>query len=73
MVALLFVIGWGRFVRWKGKGADAERTWVLLVPFVMMAVHMIFFVQPRYMIPVLPFVCVVAGAGAFGWKPERGA
>lgn len=73
LVALLFVIGWGRFVRWKGKRADAERSWVLLVPFVMMAVHMIFFVQPRYMIPVLPFVCVVAGAGAFGWKPERGA
>jgi hypothetical protein len=72
VVMLLFVIGWVRYVRWKGKSFDARRTWVLLVPFALMAVHMVFFVQPRYMIPVLPFVCVVAGAGVFGWNPVRG-
>ncbi|MFQ5512645.1 MAG: ArnT family glycosyltransferase [Candidatus Krumholzibacteriia bacterium] len=71
LVALLFVAGWVRCVRWRGKRADAERAWVLAAPFAMMAVHMIFFVQPRYMIPVLPFACIVAGAGVFGWRPRR--
>jgi hypothetical protein len=30
----------------------------------------VFFFQPRYMIPVLPFVCVVAGAGVGGWRSD---
>lgn len=69
LVALLLVSGWVRFWRSRPRVAP-ETAWVLAAPFAMMLVHMVFFVQPRYMIPVLPFVCVVAGAGVGGWRSD---
>jgi hypothetical protein len=69
IVVLLFVVGWVRLVRVRPPRSP-ELMWVLAAPFVMTAVHMVFFVQVRYMIPVLPFVCVVAGAAVGGWQRE---
>jgi len=69
LVALLLVAGWVRFRRGRPR-VTPETAWVLAAPFAMMLVHMVFFFQPRYMIPVLPFVCVVAGAGVGGWRSD---
>jgi hypothetical protein len=69
LVVLLVVVGWLRLWRRRPRLVP-ETAWVFAAPFVMMLVHMVFFVQPRYMIPVLPFVCVVAGAGVGGWRSD---
>jgi len=41
--------------------------WVWLLPFILMAVHMFFFVDPRYFVGTLPSVATIAGVGAAGF------
>jgi hypothetical protein len=66
-----FVLGWVRLIRGRRRlHMSPALVWVLAAPFVMTLVHMAFFVQPRYMIPVLPMVCIVAGAGFCGWLKD---
>ena len=43
---------------------------LLAIPLTFTAVHMVFFVQPRYFIPVLPYVSIVAGIGLGGFSPR---
>jgi 4-amino-4-deoxy-L-arabinose transferase-like glycosyltransferase len=78
LVLVLFVIGWARLIRSR-RHADIRTpltpamVWILAAPFVFMLVHMVFYVQVRYMIPALPMVTVVAGAGLCGWRPQSDA
>lgn len=67
LVLVLVLAGWLRWWRGRPWPLTASHLWILGVPFALTVVHMVFFVQVRYMIPVLPFACVVAGAGAAGW------
>ena len=64
---LLFILGWIRFLRSRPP-LSPEIAWVLSAPFAMMLLHTLFFVQPRFVIPVLPFVCVVAATAIGGWR-----
>jgi hypothetical protein len=66
LVLVLFLLGWVRLAR-AGRIWDTRLIWVVGVPIVITLVHAVFFVQVRYMIPVLPMVCVVAAAGTCGW------
>ena len=68
LLLLLFVIGWVRYLRARPRTVNAEVLWILAVPFVLMALHMVFFVQVRFFLPAMPFVAIVAGAGLFGWR-----
>jgi len=70
LVLLLFLVGWIRLLRSRRRW-DSRLLWVAAVPIVITLVHAVFFVQVRYMIPVLPMVAVIAGAGACGWKPDE--
>jgi 4-amino-4-deoxy-L-arabinose transferase-like glycosyltransferase len=72
LVLVLFVAGWVRLRRSR-QPISPGLLWVLGAPFVFMAVHMVFYVQVRYMIPALPMVTVVAGAGLCGWRVREGA
>jgi len=40
---------------------------VLAVPFAYMLAHVLFFVEPRFLIPMLPYLSIVAAAGILGW------
>jgi 4-amino-4-deoxy-L-arabinose transferase-like glycosyltransferase len=70
LVLLLFLMGWVRLLRTHRRW-DSRLLWIIAVPFVFTLVHAVFFVQVRYMIPALPMVSVVAGAGACGWRPDN--
>lgn len=70
LVLLLFVSGWVGLLRSR-PAWSAGLLWVAAAPIVITLVHAVFFVQVRYMIPVLPMVVVVAGAGACGWRRRR--
>lgn len=67
LVLTLFVIGWVRLIRSK-RAMSPGLMWILAVPLVFMLVQMAFYIQVRYMIPALPMVTVVAGAGLCGWQ-----
>lgn len=71
IVLIAYIAGWIRLLRWRSRPvASPGLIWVLVAPLAMTIVHMIFFAQVRYLIPMLPFVCTVAGAGIAGWRPS---
>jgi hypothetical protein len=47
-----------------------DMLWILMLPVLFTAVHMIFYVQPRYFLPVLPSVSIIAGIGLGGFSPR---
>jgi 4-amino-4-deoxy-L-arabinose transferase-like glycosyltransferase len=66
-----FLAGLVRFFRWQGRPRRAAGlAFVLLAPLVVTVFHMVYFAEIRYLIPVLPFICLVGGAGVAGWCPE---
>lgn len=70
IVLIAYLAGWIRLLRRRRRPVTSPVImWVLFAPFAMTIVHMVFFAQVRYMIPMLPFVCAVAGAGIAGWRP----
>lgn len=70
IVLIAYLAGWIRLLRWRHRPVTSPGVmWTLFAPFAMTIVHMVFFAQVRYMIPMLPFVCTVAGAGIAGWRP----
>ena len=72
LVLFLFLVGCIRLLRSR-PAWNSRLLWVAAVPLVIMTVHAVFFVQVRYMIPVLPMVAVIGGAGACGWRQIEAA
>jgi 4-amino-4-deoxy-L-arabinose transferase-like glycosyltransferase len=70
-VLLFFlVLGLIRIKRGGGRFLSTGVFPLLAIPVAFTAVHMVFFVQPRYFIPVLPYVSIIAGIGLGGFKPD---
>jgi hypothetical protein len=67
LVLIPFLVGWWRWWRRRPRPLSPAHAWILGAPLVATAVHMVFFVQVRYMIPVLPLVGVTAAAGIAGF------
>jgi hypothetical protein len=63
----------GGLVRIRRRGVrfrSPALLWILGIPAVLTVVHMLFFVQPRYFIPALPSVAMIAGIGLGGIDPR---
>jgi len=60
-----FALGLVRLAR-RRILASPPILWVWFLPFILMAVHMFFFVDPRYFVGILPSVATIAGVGAAG-------
>lgn len=74
LALILFILGWVRFFRERPNTRDPLLTYVLIAPLLLTLVHMIFYVQARYFLPVLPLASIVAAAGLWGWRtPEKTA
>jgi len=69
---LLFWIAVIRLVRNRGTPIDPGVLWLVSMPFMFMFIHAAFYVQVRYVLPALPCIAVVAGAGLAGWKQPAG-
>lgn len=65
-----FIAGLVRIRRSGARFRSSAMLWILGVPAVLTAVHMLFFVQPRYFIPLLPSVAMIAGIGLGGIAPR---
>jgi 4-amino-4-deoxy-L-arabinose transferase-like glycosyltransferase len=61
-----FIAGLIRITKNGGKLFSHDLFWIVATPFAFMAVHMVFFVQPRYFLPAMPCVSVIAGIGIGG-------
>jgi 4-amino-4-deoxy-L-arabinose transferase-like glycosyltransferase len=61
-----FIGGLVRIKRRRMGLRSPDLLWVLGLPIVFTAVHMIFFVQPRYFVPILPSVAIIGGIGIGG-------
>ena len=67
VILLAFVGGLVRIRKRRIPRRGCGFFWLTALPFAFMLVHMAFFVQPRYMLPALPAVAVIAGIGLFGF------
>jgi hypothetical protein len=63
-----FALGWIRFLRNRKSLFDARVLWILSVPIAFTVLQMIFFHSARFMVPALPYIAIVAGAGLVGWR-----
>jgi 4-amino-4-deoxy-L-arabinose transferase-like glycosyltransferase len=70
IVLLAFIAGLIRMKRGRVRFSQYGILWIVLLPFSLMLVHMIFFVQPRYILPVLPSLAVIGGIGLGGIGAE---
>lgn len=70
IVLLAFIAGLIRMKRGRVRFSRYGILWVVLLPFSLMLVHMIFFVQPRYILPVLSSLAVIGGIGLGGIGPD---
>lgn len=69
IVLLAFIMGFIRMKRERIRISRYGILWIVLLPFSLMLVHMVFFVQPRYVLPVLPSLAVIGGIGLGGIGP----
>ncbi len=66
VVLCAFIAGLIRMKRGRIRFSRYDILWIVLLPFSLMLVHMVFFVQPRYILPVLPSLAVIGGIGLGG-------
>ena len=68
---LIYLLFWVAFIRLvkSRRPLNPGVLWLVSMPFMFMLIHAAFYVQVRYVIPALPCIAVVAGAGLAGWKP----
>jgi 4-amino-4-deoxy-L-arabinose transferase-like glycosyltransferase len=66
IVLAAFIGGLVRIKRKRIALRSPDFFWILMLPIAFTAVHMVFFVQPRYFVPILPSVAIIAGIGIGG-------